>query len=72
MMRLIGRRGSTTLEDYLHPELRADTVTGRLTSNGRPADIAGGRGRDGGRQRNSTGNFISDQIEVRRVSLSLS
>lgn len=43
-----------------------DTVTGRLTLDGRPADVAGG-GR--GRERNFTGNFIRDQMEVRRISL---
>lgn len=41
-----------------------DTFTGELASDWPPAEVAGG-----GRERHFTGNLISDQMEVRRVSL---
>lgn len=45
----------------MHAEVSADTVTGRPTSAGLPADVA----RWGERERNYTRNFIRAQMEVR-------
>lgn len=72
---------TTVLPDYLYlvssrergqrsdalSESKEDTVTGRLASNGRPVWRCSRRARRD-RQRNSTGNFISDQMDAGRLS----